>query len=129
MKKILTIAAILLAAAVSASAQSGTWSGKLEVQGMELPIVFHLEDENPTADSPDQGARGIPIEVDRKATGAIVIRIPSLGAVFEGQWVLRQIVGTFTQMGVSLPLTLVPGDLKRNRPQTPRARSLTDRKK
>lgn len=119
MKKILTIAAILLAAAVSASAQSGTWSGKLEVQGMELPIVFHLEDENPTADSPDQGARGIPIEVDRKATGAIVIRIPSLGAVFEGQWVLRQIVGTFTQMGVSLPLTLVPGDLKRNRPQTP----------
>ena len=119
MKKILTIAAILLAAAVSASAQSGTWSGKLEVQGMELPIVFHLEDENPTADSPDQGARGIPIEVDRKATGAIVIRIPSLGAVFEGQWVLRQIVGTFTQMGVSLPLTLVPGELKRNRPQTP----------
>ena len=69
MKKILTIAAILLAAAVSASAQSGTWSGKLEVQGMELPIVFHLEDETPTADSPDQA----PAEYPLKWTGKLPV--------------------------------------------------------
>ena len=32
---------------------------------------------------------------------------------------IRQIVGTFTQMDISLPLTLKPGEDKPNRPQTP----------
>ena len=119
MKRIITLAILLLGIASISSAQTGTWSGQLEVQETALSIVFHLDGENPTADSPDQGARGIPVEVERNGMGGIVIRIPSLGASFEGQWLVKQIAGTFKQLGLSLPLTLTPGEPKLNRPQTP----------
>ena len=121
MRKHLALIAVLLTAVVGGHAQTGTWSGKIEVQGMKLPLVFHLNEENPTMDSPDQGARGIPIVVERDATGKITIKIPSIGATYEGQWTSVEIVGTFRQWGTSLPLTLVPGEEKVNRPQTPKA--------
>lgn len=114
------LAAIMICACISAAtAQTGAWSGKLDVQGSGLSLVFHLDDENPTMDSPDQGVKGIPVQLERKAGGKISIRIPSLGASYEGVWLIRQIVGTFTQMNVSFPLTLTPGEEKPSRPQTP----------
>ena len=119
MRKKLILIGVLLAAVFSASAQTGTWSGKLDVQGTKLSLVFHLDEENPTMDSPDQGAKGIPIEVTRTATGSITIKVPSIGATYEGLWLIKQIAGTFKQMGASLPLTLTPGEEKLNRPQTP----------
>ena len=78
MRKKLILIGVLLAAVFSASAQTGTWSGKLDVQGTKLSLVFHLDEENPTMDSPDQGAKGIPIEVTRTATGSITIKVPSI---------------------------------------------------
>lgn len=111
---------MLLGAVFSTCAQTGSWSGKLDVQGAKLSLVFHLDEENPTMDSPDQGAKGIPIEVTRAATGNITIKVPSIGATYEGLWLIKQIVGTFKQMGASLPLTLTPGEEKLNRPQTPK---------
>ena len=101
-------------------AQTGTWSGKLDIQGTKLTLVFHLDEPNPTMDSPDQGAKGIPIQVTRTETGNVTVKVPSIGASYEGQWMLKQIVGDFKQMGVSLPLTLTPGEEKPNRPQTPK---------
>lgn len=114
------LAAIMICACISAAtAQTGAWSGKLDVQGTGLSLVFHLDDENPTMDSPDQGVKGIPVQLERKAGGKIVIKIPALGASYEGVWLIRQIAGTFTQMNVSFPLTLTPGEDKPSRPQTP----------
>ena len=118
-KKILTMALLIWFNISAADAQTGTWSGKLDVQGKGLSLVFHLDEENPTMDSPDQGAKGIPVQLERKAGGNISIRIPSLGASYEGVWLIRQIVGTFTQMNLSFPLTLTPGENKPARPQTP----------
>lgn len=109
----------MLSTAVFAGAQTGTWSGRFEVQGTSLSIVFHLDGDQPAADSPDQGVTGLPIEVERSGAGKIIVRIPSLAARFEGQWLINRIVGTFTQMGMSLPLTLTPGENKPKRPQTP----------
>lgn len=119
MKRLLAAAILFLATLAGADAQTGAWSGKLDVQGTKLSLVFHLDDENPSVDSPDQGAKGIPIQIERKAAGKLLIRIPSLGASYEGNWMIKQIVGTFTQMGTSLPLTLKPGEDKPKRPQTP----------
>ena len=119
MKRIFTIIALLFSFAFLSNAQTGTWTGKLEVQGMKLTIVFHLDGDEPCMDSPDQAAQGIPIQIERNEMGKIVIRIPMLGASYEGLWVGKRIVGTFTQMGQSLPLSLVPGEDKLNRPQTP----------
>lgn len=112
---ILLVFSVMLAA----EAQTGTWSGKLDIQGSKLSVVFHLDAENPVMDSPDQGVRGIPIQVERSGAGKIVISIPSIGARYEGIWMLKQIAGTFSQMNLSLPLMLTPGENKPKRPQTP----------
>ena len=119
MKRILTFFAAIVLLALHANAQTGTWSGKLDVQGTKLSLVFHLDDDNPTMDSPDQGAKGIPIQIERKSFGGITIKVPSLGASYEGIYMVQQIVGTFKQAGMSLPLTLTPGEDKPKRPQTP----------
>ena len=117
-RKLITLIGLLLT--LSVNAQTGTWSGKLDVQGTKLSLVFHLDGDNPTMDSPDQGVKGIPIEVTRTATGSITIKAPSIGATYEGLWLIKQIAGSFKQMGASQPLTLTPGEEKLNRPQTPK---------
>ena len=119
MKKILIFVVTQLSVAMYSHAQTGTWSGKLDIQGTKISIVFHLEEENPTIDSPDIGVKGVPIQVTRKDNSNITIEAPSIGATYEGTWKNKQIVGTFKQWGASLPLTLIPGQEKLNRPQTP----------
>ena len=118
MKKVLTAVVLLLSTVFLAKAQTGNWSGKLDVQGTSLTIVFHLDGDEPTLDSPDQAAQGIPVQIERTAVGGITIKIPSLGASYEGLWTGKQILGTFKQGSLSLPLALTP-EAKLNRPQTP----------
>ena len=118
-RKLLVAAVVLLSYITVATAQTGTWSGKLDIQGTKLTLVFHLDDENPTMDSPDQGATGIPMQIERGELGKVTLKIPALGASYEGTWMIRQIVGTFRQMNVEFPLTLTPGENKPKRPQTP----------
>ena len=47
-------------------AQTGTWEGKLEVQGTEVPLKFNITEDNgtyaATMDSPMQNAFGIPLD-------------------------------------------------------------------
>ena len=54
--------------ATSALAQTGTWSGKLDVSGTTLSLVFHIGDSTATLDVPDQGAKEIP-EIGRASVG------------------------------------------------------------
>ena len=119
MKRILCITILLLGILPAAFAQTGTWSGTLDVQGTQLTLIFHLDDEKPTLDCPDQGIKGFALQVERTAFGKIIIQIPAIAANYEGQWLNNHIYGTYSQMGVSLPLTLTPGEPKLNRPQTP----------
>lgn len=118
-RRIFILACLILSVSTFATAQTGVWSGKLDVQGTELSIVFHLDDDNPTMDSPDQGARGLAAQVVRGEAGSVTIRVPSLAITYEGKWMINMIVGTFSQMNMSLPLTLTPGEDKPKRPQTP----------
>ena len=99
-------------------AQTGLWSGKLEADAVSVRIVFHLDDDACTVDSPDQGVKGIPAKLERTLTG-VKVNIPSLGARYEGAYLGRSIKGTFTQNGRSFPLSLTPGSPERKRPQTP----------
>lgn len=118
MKRLFVIVICLLAP-LAVSAQSGAWSGKLDVQGTKLSLVFHLDGDNPTMDSPDQGVRGIPVTVEYDSIGKITITIQAISARYEGLRIKNNIYGTFNQMGASLPLTLAMGEDKPKRPQTP----------
>lgn len=102
-----------------AHAQTGSWSGKLDVRGNKLPLVFHFDESNPTMDSPAQGAKGIPIQITKGDGGEIVISIPFARASFQGKVEDNKMEGVFQQNGLTLPLTLTPGAEKARRPQTP----------
>ena len=56
-------------------AQKGTWSGKIIIQGMELPLVFNFNDNNCTLDSPSQGINNIPAEKSVDEDGTIKVFI------------------------------------------------------
>lgn len=119
MKKFLGSIAALLLFTIPLSAQTGPWSGKLSIQGTSLTIVFNFNEDGCTMDSPDQGAKGIKAEKSYSPAGMLEIKIPSIGASFTGLLQGNNIPGTFRQGGLTLPLTLKPGGVKLNRPQTP----------
>lgn len=105
---------------------SGTWSGKLHIQGMSLGIVFHIgEPQGPdalpvvTMDSPDQGTKDIPANTDFCSADSLAVSVPALALTYTGKLKGETIEGTFTQMGKSLPLSLTRGKSVRVRPQTP----------
>lgn len=102
------------------AAQSGSWKGELKVGGTTLPIVFNFSAEGCTLDSPAQGAKGIPTQWTPDASGKVSVQIPVINGSFEGKLTGDSIPGKFTQHGYSVPLTLRPGEVKLNRPQTPK---------
>lgn len=113
---------LLVLAAITGQAQTGTWSGNLVVQGLKLPLVFHIEADSSSLDSPSQGVRGVPVKVARPTQDSIVISIASINAEYKGVNKADSLVeGTFTQHGMSSPLKLTPGEKKAKRPQTPKA--------
>ena len=61
MKKLILFLLICLASIAARAQESGikgTWTGKLNVFGNELTLVFHFDGEDCTLDSPDQGIKG-----------------------------------------------------------------------
>ena len=121
MKKLILFSFIILFS-IGIKAQDiglkGAWVGKLNVYWNELTLVFHFNGEDCTLDSPDQGVKGVPAKLERTITG-IKVAVPSINASYEGVNMGESIMGTFKQHGQSFPLTIKPGLLKRNRPQTP----------
>ena len=91
LKKIgLLATVIIMAITVSAQSLVGDWKGTLTVQGVELELIFHVEEADDaytaTMDVPLQNAIGIPVE---KTVGAVVKtdmslmwhgKVPLLGA-------------------------------------------------
>jgi len=107
----------------------GNWNGTLEVQGAKLKIVFHIQKTkdmySATFDSPYQNAYGIPVEEVVLNESNVIIKIPAIGAVFNGQMNNgnNELIGTFKQGGLSTPLTLKAIEAetgKSERPQTPK---------
>lgn len=112
MKKTLFILTSLLAASFSnAQDIAGTWNGLLEIQGIQLPLIIHIEPGaqgyRATMDSPDQGASGIEITSLRFEDPDLNFEVAPMSISYSGK--LNEsgtIQGTFTQMGQSLPLNL-----------------------
>ena len=91
---------------------SGAWNGVLEIQGMKLRVIFHLE-KNDTGysakmDSPDQGATGIPTDEASFEDGKLKIVASALSMQYEGTYKAdtQMFEGTFTQANYPIPLNL-----------------------
>lgn len=119
---------LLFIAAQSAIAQKefeGAWSGVLKIQTMELGLVFNIRDNNgkleATMDSPNQGAKGIPVKSVSTNKDSIYIEMPEIQLVYKGALLdPDHIKGSFTQRGQSFDLDLSKTlTLKSNRPQEP----------
>ncbi|MDE6534791.1 MAG: alpha/beta hydrolase [Muribaculaceae bacterium] len=119
MRRIVLVLLNILSAFCFCYAQTGVWSGTIEVQGVKLPLVLHLDEDNPMVDSPAQGVRGIPMKFNMVTSDSIDVTIPMIGATFNGRFQDDKIVGIFSQRGIKLPLILQRGESVARRPQTP----------
>jgi pimeloyl-ACP methyl ester carboxylesterase len=123
-----TILLLILFAVVHSSHSqdiTGSWTGKLNVQGIQLRLVFHILKNDTTyvttMDSPDQGAKGIPVTKTNFDSLKLKLDISNLGVEYEGIFKDTVINGTFRQHGMSLPLDLKRDSLESlsKRPQEP----------
>lgn len=113
---------------ISKQTLTGSWLGKLEFNSMALRLVFNISLNKRdslivTADSPDQGAKDIPVGPVIISGNNVSIKAPILRAEFDGTLKNDTAMdGTFKQAGLSIPLSLVK--LKRTfslmRPQEPK---------
>jgi pimeloyl-ACP methyl ester carboxylesterase len=98
---------------ISKQALTGSWLGKLEFNSLALRLVFNISlNERDslivTADSPDQGAKDIPIGPVIISGNNVSVKAPILKAEFDGT--LKNdtaMEGTFKQAGLTIPLSLV----------------------
>ncbi len=123
-KKIVTLIMCLIAmcSLQDAIAQriTGEWSGQLEATPqMKLKLVFHINENAVSLDSPDQGAYGIPGELIFLSKDSVNFKIPKIFAGFSGALKGDNLIGVFQQGGMRFPLELTKGMTKANRPQTP----------
>ena len=124
-KTILILFTLVAALSVTAQTVEGSWTGKLDVMGTQLNLVFNITKGADgafacTMDSPDQGAKGIPAEITVTDGVKVKISMPALMAAYEGELKDGMMKGTFTQSGMSFALDMKPGTVERRRPQTPK---------
>lgn len=129
---ILCISFLLLSFQLAAQENSnrnftGNWSGKMELSGSKLELIFKVSlEENGTLsakmDVPAQGARDLPVSKTEVKTDSIFLHVAMIAGRFEGQKVNdTTITGNWNQSGLNFPLTLNRTEkvTELNRPQTP----------
>jgi pimeloyl-ACP methyl ester carboxylesterase len=107
---------------------TGQWNGVLKAPGVQLRIVFHVNKTETgytsTMDSPDQGAKGIPVTKTSFENAALKLEIGAIRGSYEG--ILNNdniIVGKLTQNGQSIDINLSKEIIEKQifaRPQEPK---------
>ena len=126
-KTVLILFATLISSSISAQDISGKWNGILEVQGIQLRLVFNISQTekgySSTMDSPDQGAKGIPVTLTNYENQTLKLKVSNAGIQFEGTLNKENVfIGTFKQGGQSFPFNLTKEKVeseKMIRPQEP----------
>ena len=133
MKKILLFTSTLLSFCfLKAQPITGNWEGVLNVQGTELPIIFHIKKDSAnlfsaTFDSPNQKAFNLPCSGVEQKQDSLVIYIKMINGKYEGLMSSdkKTVTGKWFQGTISLQLDLkktsdvvVTKEIKR--PQTPK---------
>ena len=104
----------------------GDWTGALKVGAASLRIVFHIEVSetgySATMDSPDQGAKGIPVSSVKFDGANLNLTVSSVGGSYTGTLGTsgNAIKGSWKQSGMSFELNLIksaPGQSAQSTPQ------------
>ncbi len=129
MKKIIILSGILLMS-LSGIAQNitGAWNGILKVQTIQLRIVFNITKTDSgytsTMDSPDQGAKGIPVTTTTFENPILKFELPAMAITYDGRLENDTIfIGVFKQSGITFPLNLTRSEAAKEtivRPQEPK---------
>ena len=105
---------------------TGQWNGALSIQGQQLRLVIHVtrtgDGYTATVDSPDQGAKGIPVTTVTFANPAFRFEIANLHLEYSGELKDGVITGTFKQGGFSTSMDLSRAAIEKKtivRPQEP----------
>lgn len=106
----------------------GSWLGSISVNSINLRVIFKFKVSGDTVkvtlDSPDQGAKNIPLKGGWMKKDSVFIDAAALRGFYKG--VMQPgdslIEGTWMQAGSSMPLTLhhLQAEFKMNRPQEPK---------
>lgn len=111
---------------------TGNWEGKLEVQGTEIPIVFHILKDSSgnlsaSFDSPKQNAYNLACSEVIVSADSLILMMQVINGKYSGKLnkSLNTLSGTWHQSGISIPLNMQKTEdtvtLKKiNRPQTPK---------
>jgi len=126
-KTVLVLFVILTNLSIYAQDISGTWNGILKVQGTQLRLVFNITQTekgySSTMDSPDQGAKGIPVTSTNYENSILKLEVSNAGIKYEGTLDKEGAFnGTFKQGGQSFPLILTKKKIEKEkvvRPQEP----------
>ena len=106
----LFVFAILLCPTMIFASIAGDWSGIVVLPQQRLHFVLHVTgsdtDLRATADSPDQGGYGYPVDLITISGQTLSFRMDALSVFFIGRVNGDQIAGTFKQRGFSVPLTI-----------------------
>jgi len=105
---------------------TGPWNGVLKVPGGQLRVVFHIVKTDTgfssTMDSPDQGAKGIPVTQTSFDGQNLKLEITAAQIEYTGQLKNDTITGVFKQRGQRFPMNLTREQTKKQpvkRPQEP----------
>ena len=129
MKKLaFTIIAGLISLTFFGQEITGQWNGILKVPGAQLRLVFNIEKTangiSATMDSPDQGAKGIPVSNSSFENSVLKMAISQAQIEYEGTLGKDNIiVGNFKQAGQNFPLNLSKEKTEKEipiRPQEPK---------
>ncbi len=107
---------------------AGSWLGKISVGTMDLRLVINLtlsgnDSLTATLDSPDQGAKGIPMGKVTLKGDSIIVDAPIIRGDYKALFTSdTTLSGTWSQSGNKTPLdlSLLPGGFTLNRPQEPK---------
>ncbi|PZR19229.1 MAG: alpha/beta hydrolase [Flavobacterium psychrophilum] len=128
MKKSLLLLMMLFSASLFAQDITGKWQGNLVVPGGKLRLVLNIAagvgGYTATMDSPDQGAKDMPIDKIAFTDNTLTFSIAAAGINYKGKLENGIIKGTFNQGTYALALDLSKGEIievKAKRPQEPKA--------
>ena len=111
---------------------TGTWQGSLNIQGNQLPIIFHVTSDSTnklitTFDSPNQKAFNLKCSQTIIKGDSVIFMIALINGKYAGLLSIdkKQITGSWFQGGGSLPLTITKTSetvtlKQQKRPQTPK---------